>query len=276
MYVRVAGSETGGAYSVTEHSFPLGSGPAFLHTHPAQGSVLIREGTFEIYSKGMRGKETERAGPGVVRPVESVRAHGLKNVGSTDGRAFIVFHPPDLPEKFFSEVDELFSQPGRSQTPVEVSALFARHNLVLLERPPCSYRTHRAVGSAEPYGGRVIHGARRTPRCMAYAMARIPATRTDPPMTRKTRRNSGAVVQTEFIEQAELFPTKATRLAAKRKKTPTIAPATPNANHRAAVGPNTAVAGPMGPIRPWPRWESGSVEGGRSIGTTPFGPDNAR
>ncbi len=30
MYVRVTGSETDGAYSVMEHVFPPGAGPAFL------------------------------------------------------------------------------------------------------------------------------------------------------------------------------------------------------------------------------------------------------
>ncbi len=35
-YCRIRGSETSGAYSVMEHVFPPGAGPAFLHTHPAQ------------------------------------------------------------------------------------------------------------------------------------------------------------------------------------------------------------------------------------------------
>jgi quercetin dioxygenase-like cupin family protein len=136
MYVRVAGPETGGAYSVMEHIFPPGSGPAFLHTHPAQETVLIREGTFEFYSKGPRGKESVRAGPGDVQHVESRGAHGLKNVGPTDGRAFIVFHPADLQEQFFYEFDELFSHSSGPPDPARLEALFARHGLVLLERPP--------------------------------------------------------------------------------------------------------------------------------------------
>lgn len=136
MYVRVAGDETGGTYSIMEHHFPPGSGPQFLHTHPAQESIMIQEGTFDVYSKGIKGKEATRAGPGDVHHVASGGAHGLKNVGEAQGRAFIVFHPADLQEKFFFEFDEMFSKPGVPPDPARLGALFAKHNLVLLERPP--------------------------------------------------------------------------------------------------------------------------------------------
>ncbi len=137
MYVRVAGVETGGSYSVMEHIFPPGTGPAFLHAHPAQESVMIREGTFEIYSKGIKGKETTRAGPGVVHHVVSLGVHGLKNVGDSTGRAFIVFHPADLQEKLFFELDELFAKSGGAPPdPSLVGATLARHGMVLIERPP--------------------------------------------------------------------------------------------------------------------------------------------
>ncbi len=136
MYVRIAGDETGGSYSIMEHLFPPGGGPQFLHTHPAQESIMIREGTFELYSKGIKGKEATRAGPGDVRHVASRGAHGLKNVGDSLGRAFIVFHPADLQEKFFIEFDRMFSKPGVVPDPVRLGALFAKHELVLIERPP--------------------------------------------------------------------------------------------------------------------------------------------
>lgn len=136
MNVRVTGAETGGAYSVMEHIFAPGTGPAFLHTHPAQESVMIREGTFEFYSKGIKGKETARAGPGDIHHVASRGPHGLKNVGATEGRAFIVFHPADLQERFFFEFDEMFSHSDGPPDPARMEALFARHGLVLLERPP--------------------------------------------------------------------------------------------------------------------------------------------
>ncbi|MGC2290101.1 MAG: cupin domain-containing protein [Thermoplasmata archaeon] len=135
-YVRVTGAETGGAYSVMEHLFPPGGGPAFLHTHPAQETIMIREGTFEFYSKGLRGKETTRGGAGTIHHVASRGPHGLKNVGPAEGRAFIVFHPADLQEKLFYELDALLSQSKGNPDPARRDEVLARHGLVLLERPP--------------------------------------------------------------------------------------------------------------------------------------------
>lgn len=97
---------------------------------------MIREGTFEFYSKGVKGKETTRAGPGDVHHIASRSAHGLKNVGDSQGRAFIVFHPADLQEKFFIKFDQIFSKPGIAPDPARLGALFAKHELVLIERPP--------------------------------------------------------------------------------------------------------------------------------------------
>ncbi|MGA7923888.1 MAG: cupin domain-containing protein [Thermoplasmata archaeon] len=135
-YCRVSGRETGGAYSVMEHIFAPGTGPAFLHMHPAQETVMIRDGTFETYSRGASGKETKRLGPGEIHHIPSKIPHGLKNVGETEGRAFIVFHPADLQERFFIDFDELAGKSKGPPDPTEMEELFARHGLVLLERPP--------------------------------------------------------------------------------------------------------------------------------------------
>jgi hypothetical protein len=120
------------------HGAPLspGAGPAFLHTHPAQETIMIREGTFEFYSQGLRGKEARRGTPGDVHHVESRGVHGLKNVGATEGRAFIVFHPVDLQEKLFYEFDEILTRVNGKPEPAQLGALFARHGLVFVERPP--------------------------------------------------------------------------------------------------------------------------------------------
>ncbi|HLN51683.1 MAG TPA: cupin domain-containing protein [Thermoplasmata archaeon] len=136
MFVRLTGGETEGAYSLMEHVFPPGAGPAFLHSHPAQETILVREGKFEAYSKGVKGRETTRLGPGDLHHVASRGAHGLKNVGEVQGRAHIVFHPADLQEKLFFEFDELISRSNGVVDPAARDALFARHGLVLLERPP--------------------------------------------------------------------------------------------------------------------------------------------
>ena len=116
-YCRVSGRETGGAYSVMEHIFAPGTGPAFLHMHPAQETVIIRDGTFETYCRGASGKETKRLGPGEIHHIPSKIPHGLKNVGETEGRAFIVFHPADLQRGSSSTSMSLQANPRGRQTP---------------------------------------------------------------------------------------------------------------------------------------------------------------
>lgn len=136
MYVRVTGDETGGSYSIMEHIIPPGGGPQFLHRHPAQESIMIRDGSFDFYSQGVKGKEATRGGPGDVHHVPSRGPHGLKNVGETPGRLYIVFHPADLQEKFFFEFHETFSKTDSPPDPARLKPLFAKHNLELLEHPP--------------------------------------------------------------------------------------------------------------------------------------------
>jgi quercetin dioxygenase-like cupin family protein len=118
-----------------EHVFPPGTGPAFLHAHPAQESIGILEGKFELYSQGPNGKVGRKGEPGDIHHVASNHPHGLKNVGDRPGRAFIVFHPADVQERFFEELhDALQRTPG----PPDMSALaplFARHGFVMIERP---------------------------------------------------------------------------------------------------------------------------------------------
>ena len=118
-----------------EHVFPPGTGPAFLHSHPAQESVGIIEGSFEFYSPTPKGKAAIKAGPGTIHHVRPNQPHGLKNVGDKVGRAFIVFHPADVQERFFEDLhDALRRAPG----PPDLDALapvFAKHGFVMIERP---------------------------------------------------------------------------------------------------------------------------------------------
>ncbi len=135
-YCRIRGAETGGAYSVMEHVFPPGTGPAFLHSHPAQESIGIIEGDFEFYSQGPKGKIVKRGGPGDIHHVASKGAHGLKCVDKNLGRAFVVFHPADLQERFFEEFHDLLARAPGSPDPAVRAALFAKHGLVMIEQPP--------------------------------------------------------------------------------------------------------------------------------------------
>jgi quercetin dioxygenase-like cupin family protein len=135
MYCRIRGSETGGAYSVMEHNFPPGIGPAFLHTHPAQESIGILEGKFEFYSQTAKGKATANGGPGDIHHVGASVPHGLKNVGDRPGRAFIVFHPADVQERFFEELHEILRRNPGPPNLATLGPVFAKHGFVLIEKP---------------------------------------------------------------------------------------------------------------------------------------------
>jgi quercetin dioxygenase-like cupin family protein len=134
-YCRIRGADTGGAYSVMEHVFPPGAGPAFLHAHPAQESIGIIEGSFEFYSKGPKGKVAKKGAPGDIHHVAPLGAHGLKNVGDGVGRAFVVFHPADVQERFFEEFSDLIARTSGAPDAAAQAALFARHGFVLIEPP---------------------------------------------------------------------------------------------------------------------------------------------
>jgi quercetin dioxygenase-like cupin family protein len=134
-YCRIRGSDTGGAYSVMEHFFPPGTGPAFLHAHPAQESIGIIEGNFEFYSQTPKGKESMKGEPGDIHHVASNKPHGLKNVGDRLGRAFIVFHPADVQERFFEELHDVFLRnPGPPNLAV-LAPVFEKHGFVMIEKP---------------------------------------------------------------------------------------------------------------------------------------------
>jgi quercetin dioxygenase-like cupin family protein len=132
-YRRIRGSETAGTYSVMEHVFPPGTGPAFLHAHPAQESIGVIEGRFEIYSNGSHGKIAKKAGPGDIHHIASNGAHGLKNVGNGIGRTFAIFHPADIQERFFEEFSDLLASTSGSPEPAIRDALFAKHGMVAIE-----------------------------------------------------------------------------------------------------------------------------------------------
>ncbi len=134
-YCRVRGRETGGAYSVMEHYFPPGTGPAFLHAHPAQESIGIIEGSFEFYSQTPKGKTALKGEPGDIHHVASNKPHGLKNVGDRAGRAFIVFHPADVQERFFEELHEVLRRNPGPPNLVALAPVFAKHGFVMIEKP---------------------------------------------------------------------------------------------------------------------------------------------
>src|SRR5437870_5397362 len=65
---------------------PPGGMPHAPHHHAHSEMWLIREGTVEITING----KTQRLGPGSYALVASNEEHGIKNVGSTPARYFVV------------------------------------------------------------------------------------------------------------------------------------------------------------------------------------------
>ena len=77
---------TGEAVEVHETILPPGQMPHPPHQHRNSEFVMIREGTVEFYHDG----KTERIGPGGVMFNASNKMHGMKNIGTTDARYFVV------------------------------------------------------------------------------------------------------------------------------------------------------------------------------------------
>lgn len=77
---------TGEALEAHATELPPGGRPHPPHHHVHSEMWLIREGTVELTING----KTQRLGPGAAAFVASNEEHGIKNVGSTPARYFVV------------------------------------------------------------------------------------------------------------------------------------------------------------------------------------------
>jgi len=77
---------TGEVVGVHETVLPPGQMPHPPHKHRNSEFVFLKEGLVEFY----HDDKTERIGPGGVMFNASNKMHGLKNIGMTDARYFVI------------------------------------------------------------------------------------------------------------------------------------------------------------------------------------------
>lgn len=95
--VRIASTDTGGAFSVVEHVVPPQAGPP-LHTHPETEVLYVLAGEFEV---GI-GVERAYACEGAVIHVRPGTPHSTKNIGARAGRLLSIY-TPGAADRFFLE-----------------------------------------------------------------------------------------------------------------------------------------------------------------------------
>ena len=129
--IKVASTDTNGAFSVVEHVVPPNAGPP-LHTHPETEVLYVLEGEFDV---GI-GTERTRASRGAVVHVRPHTPHSTKNVGSTAGRLLSVYLP-GAADRFFVEAGAPVA-PGDNlpnfDHPADMSSVDVPHVLAIAKR----------------------------------------------------------------------------------------------------------------------------------------------
>jgi len=134
--VRLAGAQTGGAFSLTDNLNRRGSGSP-VHVHDCEDETLIvLDGELRVFV----GDEEHTAGPGTVAVLPRHLGHAY--IVTSDTARFLTMHAPAGFEDFAAEV----GQPARDLTlppeprePPDIEALAAtaaRHHITILAPPP--------------------------------------------------------------------------------------------------------------------------------------------
>ncbi|MDI9638839.1 cupin domain-containing protein [Kamptonema cortianum] len=122
--------KAGGTLGISLHEFEPGSGPPPHIHHQEDEAFIVDEGEFEFWYEG----KTTYLGKGGVGYVSRGCPHTIKNVGTENGKLWIIVNSPtfhEFLEKFFN----LMSQPGEPDMR-KVMALGNRYGIEFLPPAP--------------------------------------------------------------------------------------------------------------------------------------------
>jgi quercetin dioxygenase-like cupin family protein len=123
------GAVTAGRYGLVEYHVAPHSPGAAPHFHQTfSESFYVLSGELTIYAAGA----WRPYGPGDYALVHEGGAHGFRNDGDEWASFLILFAPGIARERFFLELAEL-RRSGRTLTPEEMTAFYARHDQVMVD-----------------------------------------------------------------------------------------------------------------------------------------------
>ena len=102
--------------------------PSLVDLRTVADHPLVGNGELTVYAAG----EWQPLGPGDLALVHEGGAHGFRNDGDEEAAFLILFAAGIAWENFFGEPAEL-RRSGRTLTPEEMTAFYARHDQVMVE-----------------------------------------------------------------------------------------------------------------------------------------------
>jgi quercetin dioxygenase-like cupin family protein len=123
------GSVTASRYGLVEYHVAPHNPGAAPHFHQTfSESFYVLSGQLTVYHAG----SWDPFGPGDYALVHEGGAHGFRNDGDEWASFLILFAPGIARENFFLEMAEL-RRSGRTVTPEEMTAFYARHDQVMVD-----------------------------------------------------------------------------------------------------------------------------------------------
>jgi quercetin dioxygenase-like cupin family protein len=132
---KITSEDTGGAYTITEETWPPQVGPPPHIHHTQEETFYILEGEMEFVTDGTTPTTTRATAGSVVRIPRGV-LRDYRNVGLEPARVLVLFAPGGF-EGFFEEVGELVTdQSAPPEGPPDVEKLVAAAAKYGAEIPP--------------------------------------------------------------------------------------------------------------------------------------------